>query len=271
MNEQRGLPRQRPHHPDEWLLGEDGRLGDAAGIGLDEVVRALAAPGTPEELEDETRYLSLFEVGRLQTRLDAEMEAVAERKSLRTVVISGRVAAVVAASLVAGVGMAGAYTGTLPMGLQSSAHRHLGRQMPPGGTSSVSTSAGRRLAPVPSESRSRSLASATSIPHVPPSGAAIRPDKDGVEGRCTAWSKGGLATTSSAYRQLVIDAGGVEGIADYCSSALAKPPKATQTEKATHTKPDKPPMQQRKDAGAPTGSSTSHVKATSDPPGQLKK
>ena len=260
MNEKRDVPRQRPN---DRLRDDDDRLEESVAPGIDEVVRALVAPGTPEELQDESRYLSMFREVGLQDGPEIQMEAAPERKSLRTVVISGRVAAVVAASLVTGVGMAAAYTGALPRGLQSSAHRHLGVQAPPAGSSSASNPAGRRLASVPAESRSGGLATATSIPPLAPSKAGTRTEKDGFKGRCNAWSKGGLATTSSAYHQLVVEAGGVDGIAAYCSSALAQP------SRATHTKQAKAPKQQPTDAA--TGSSKPHATVKSGPPGQLKK
>jgi hypothetical protein len=53
------------------------------------------------------------------------------------------------------------------------------------------------------------------------------PDIDGAHGRCTAWSKGELAATSTAYHRLVADAGGAEQITGYCASILGKSPKPT--------------------------------------------
>jgi hypothetical protein len=201
-----------------------------------EVIGALRGPATPEELREQEHYLQVFDtVGPGPGRV---VELTDDRaKPLRTVRIGSKVAAAVAAMLVVAVGAAAAYTGNLPRGLQSSAHRLLGVQAPP----ATSTSAGPTTAG--STPRATAATSATSgvsgVPgrSLPPTGGAtpssvtpIGPTGStiptlstppGVTGLCTAWSRGGLATTSTSYKRLATAAGGRDHIASYCAGVLA--------------------------------------------------
>jgi hypothetical protein len=199
------------------------------------VVGALRGPATPEELRDEARYLEVFDaVGPAPGRV-VELADADRRRPLRTVRISSKVAAAVAAILVAGVGAAAAYTGNLPRGLQSSAHHLLGVQAPPRTTPSTgpaTTGPGAgatSTTPGPSATPGRSLsltAGASSATPTGPAGstASLRPTPADVAGLCSAWSKGGLATTSTSYRRLALAAGGSAHVASYCAGVLASTP-----------------------------------------------
>lgn len=223
---------------------------------VDDVMRALTAPGTAEELSDKDRYLRLFLTARAGADHDVVWTSADQGKSLRTIAISGRVAAVLAASLVAGVGVAAAYTGSLPDGLQSSAHRYIGAQAPPeahsGVHSSTSTSELTSAAAAPESHRP---AATSDRPLATPSVPSV-PDLDGIKGWCTAWSKDGLAPTSPAYGRLVVRAGGADQIGAYCDPILDKASKVGHPKKSP--KSPKHPKQ------------SANAKAKAPPPGKTR-
>jgi hypothetical protein len=265
VTDQPDLSRQPPDVSARWPFADDADMNGPSAPAVNDVVRALLRPGSPEELQDEGHYLQLYDLGRSHDAEDGLLAVGVQRKPLRTVVIGGWAAAGLAATLVAGVGAAAAFTGTLPHGLQSSAHRYLGVQAPPEDSASASATASATSLPTPAltDSRSRTPPTSPAAPRVLPS-TQTPPDIDGVKGRCTAWSNGALTTTSPAYRRLVVDAGGRDQISTYCASALEKPGKAA------HTKKAKPPKHPKKSETA-NQSSKSDDKAKPAPPGHLKK
>ena len=95
------------------------------------------------------------------------------------------------------------------------------------------------------------------------SGGPSHPGIDGARGRCTAWSKGGLAATSTAYHRLVVDAGGQEQIGAYCASILGKPAKPT------HPKKTPNPSKHPKKSGATSAKKKSHAAGAPGPRGHL--
>jgi hypothetical protein len=264
VNDKRDFRRQSPDPMAEWPFGEHDGMDGAPESGVEEIVQALAAPGSPEELRDEFHYLRLFDVAGPQDGQHLPAGLPEERKSLRTRVIGGRAAAVLAASLVAGVGVAAAYAGTLPRGLQSSAHRFLGAQAPPESSGSAAIVPSSQPTPHPSDSQARRPATPPATTDGTPSVRPTPPDIDGAHGRCTAWSKGGLAATSTSYHRLMADAGGADEINAYCASILEKPPKPTHKKKA----PDSP--NHPKKSGTTSAKSRSHTAASSAPPGRLR-
>ncbi len=197
-----------------------GRKPDQVDLEIAQVVEALRAPATPEELRNQDQYLEAFDaVGPAPGRTPEPLEHD-DRKALRTIRIGAPVAAAAAVVLVAAVSAAAAYTGNLPRGLQSSAHRYLGAQAPPAVTSSAGpasspttgvsatagpSSAGASRGPVATGSSGPSSGLTASTAPTPATPA-------GVRGLCTAWSKGGLATTSPSYARLAAAAGGSDRV-----------------------------------------------------------
>jgi hypothetical protein len=191
-----------------------------------QVVGALRGPATPEELREQERYLQVFdEVGPAPGRV-VELAEPDRGRPLRTLRIGSKVAAAVAAILVVAVSAAAAYTGSLPRGLQSSAHRLLGVQAPPSTTTSTAGPSGSPTGTTagPSGTPGRSLSptnGATGTPTGPSGSPGL--STPGVAGLCTAWSQGGLATTSTSYRRLATAAGGKGHIGSYCAGVLDSP------------------------------------------------
>jgi hypothetical protein len=265
VTEKRESPRQPPHPSDERLVALHGGSEAGSVPGVDPIVDALLAPATSEELRDEGHYLDMFDLAGPQPGQQAPWRVPRAPKSLRTIRIGGRVAALLAAGLVAGVGVAAAYTGTLPRGLESMAHRNTGTQTPATRESSSSAPAASRTAPATTNSTDpRSATTTPTTPGATPSGVPTVAGIDGARGRCTAWSHGGLAPTSAAYRQLVADANGAEHISTYCASVAKKPAKPTKTRKAD-------PKKHPKERAGHAPKSRSHGTARSAPPGHLKK
>jgi hypothetical protein len=180
---------------------------------VDRLVNALRRPATASELSDQEAYLVAFD------------EAFPPRpKPLRTLVIGGRAAVVAGiAVLAAGTGAA-AYTGSLPGPLQRAAHSMVGApadQEDSGDTPDPST-AEPTGDPSATSTGQLSETGSHSPSGSPTSAAGVGPDATGPAafGLCTAWSKGGLATTSVAYRNLATAAGGADGIAAYCATVV---------------------------------------------------
>jgi len=130
---------------------------------------------------------------------------------VRTIVIGTRATIVAGVAVLAAATGAAAYTGSLPGPIQRAAHSTIGA---PTGTSTTH---------------------------------GVGPDATGPAafGLCNAWTHGGLATTSVAYRNLATAAGGADGIQAYCATIV------------------KPGGGSTEDSGSPTshpghGSPTSH-------------
>jgi hypothetical protein len=153
-------------------------------------------------------------------------------------------------------GAAAAYTGALPNSLQASAHRYLGApSVKPADdpTDSPTDSPTDEPTGTPTGSPTDTgTESPTSGPTDTRPG--VGPDATGPAafGLCTAWSHGGLATTSVAYRNLETVAGGSTGITAYCAGVLGtSTPGAHGTGSPTSHPTGHP-------ASHPTGSPTDH-------------
>src|SRR4051794_32780107 len=214
------------------------------------VVDALRQPGTAAELADEASYLRAFD----------EVNAPA-RKPMRTIVIGSRAAVVAGVVVLAAATGAAAYTGSLPGPLQRAAHSVVGA--PAGDDSSDQAGDDPTGSPTDTPTGSPSETATETPTGASTSHSPVGPDATGAAafGLCTAWSKGGLATTSVAYRHLSTAAGGADGIAAYCAT-IVKPG-------STATHGGGSPTSHAH--GSPTshahGSPTSHPGHTSHPSG----
>jgi hypothetical protein len=114
-----------------------GRVGDVPGAedleqfpGIAEIVVALRAAPTIQELKAEHAYCQLFDTVNAQPQRDWQAVRRPHGTGDRTVVVGTR-AALIAAVAVAAIGAtAAAYAGALPARLQQSAHRLIGAPGP---------------------------------------------------------------------------------------------------------------------------------------------
>lgn len=140
--------------------------------------------------------------------------------SLFTVFATSKVAAgaLAAGALAVGGTGAAAYAGALPTAVQQSAHELLGAPAPHvGGVSTTATAdaaSGTDAKAGATETEATAGATASSKPS-----AAVGVDATGpaAYGLCTAFTKGGLATSSQAFKSLSIAAGGEASIESYCA------------------------------------------------------
>lgn len=210
--------------PDLWLVdrlvdgtSEPGEAFDADVERLAELVSALRRPASGAELAAEKWYVSAFE--------DAQAD---QRKPLRTIVIGSRAVVVAGIAIVAAATGAAAYTGSLPGPLQRAAHSVVGAPADDQGSSDAGEDAGDDPTGEPSDDPTGTpTGSPNEDPTASPTGSpgssrAVGPDATGPAafGLCTAWSKGGLSTTSVAYRNLETASGGAGGIAAYCATVV---------------------------------------------------
>lgn len=183
---------------------------------LGELLAALTAPATPEELRAEAEVRAAFVAARGSGRSPGAHPRRRFRSG-RPVVLSllaGKLAAG-AAAVTLGATAAAAYAGALPAPLQELAHRTV--RAPAAGAVTVvpaTPSPTGTAQPTPSASPS---------PTPSPTGAGQGPDATGpaVFGLCTAYRSGGLAPSSTAYRSLAAAAGGPGGIDAYCATVPA--------------------------------------------------
>jgi hypothetical protein len=189
---------------------------------------ALVAPPTAGELAGEAAVVAAFD--QVSAGVSSTRTPTSRRARMLTSLVASKLAIAAATAGVAVAGTAAAaYTGALPDGLQNAAHRTIGA--PAAGTDH----AGPAAAAPSAEPTSSDDATSTGSPTSTPTG----PDATGAAafGLCTAYTHGGLATTSVAYTSLVKAAGGdATKIDGYC---------------ATVTQPGSAPSH-------PTGSPTSH-------------
>jgi hypothetical protein len=137
--------------------------------------------------------------------------------SFFTVLVGSKIAmgALAIGTIAAGGTAAAAYTGSLPTPLQQAAHGLIG-------------------APAPTESEiAEPTAAATATPTATatpgpgsttdPTASPVGPDATGPAafGLCTAFTHGGLATSSTAYASLVTAAGGANALTSYCATVSA--------------------------------------------------
>ncbi len=224
-----------PDPPDPWAaerLIDRPPSGVEPSIGsVEAVVEALRAPGAPSELGSQETYLQVFDTvqgGRRPPRA----AGTTGRGSVRTVVVGVRAAAAALALVLAVGGVAAAYAGGLPRSAQRAAHRLIGAPAPGSHSTRETTapsSARTNAATRPSSggasssaaAGSRTAGSTTAGPAGSDRTTMAPPTDPAAFGQCTAWSKGGLASTSAAYRKLATAAGGEAGIPAYCAAVLA--------------------------------------------------
>ena len=130
--------------------------------------------------------------------------------SFFTVLVTSKIAigALALGTLAAGGTAVAAYTGTLPAPLQQSAHTLIGAPAATGTESDTAT-------PDP-----------TKTPN--PTATPVGPDATGPAafGLCTAYTHGGLNSSSTAYKSLVVAASGSADIKTYCAT-IVKPGSAS--------------------------------------------
>jgi hypothetical protein len=165
--------------------------------------------------------------------------------SFFTVLVTSKIAigALALGTVAAGGTAVAAYTGTLPAPLQRSAHSLIG-------------------APAPAESEEVDAAATADPTETPgptetpkPTGTPVGPDATGPAafGLCTAFTHGGLSTSSTAYRSLVVAASSSTDIAAYCATIVhpgkivapsdtstASPARPSQAAQGTDHKPTAP-------------------------------
>lgn len=178
---------------------------------------------------------------------------------MRTLVIGSRAGIVAGAAVIAAATGAAAYSGSLPGPMQRAAHSTIGA--PAADDEQSSDEATDEPTGSPTETPTESP---TGGPTDSPTSSATKtngvgPDATGPAafGLCNAWSHGGLATVSVAYRNLAAAAGGADGIQAYCAT-IVKPGGGSPTSHPGHGSPTSHPGH-----GSPTshpghGSPTSH-------------
>lgn len=143
--------------------------------------------------------------------------------SLFTVIATSKVAAsaLAAGALAVGGTGAAAYAGALPTDIQQSAHELLGAPAPQvAGVSGAAEADASAEATVEADAESGATADVDASAK---SGIAAGVDAAGpaAYGLCTAFAKGGLATSSEGYASLSIAAGGEASIEGYCAEIEA--------------------------------------------------
>jgi hypothetical protein len=256
MNEKR-TPEGQPidEQPDLWLVDQlmagvrlPSSTPERERVRMQRIVDALRAPATTEELADEATYLALF-----------DQSLTGRNKPVRTIVLGSRAAIVAGVVVVAAATGAAAYTGSLPGSVQNAAHSVIGA--PAADDDQDSEDVGDDPTGSPTESPTETQTGTPTSSASKSNG--VGPDATGPAafGLCNAWSHGGLATTSVAYRNLAAAAGGADGIQAYCATVI-KPGGGS-----THGSPTSKPGH-----GSPTshpghGSPSSHPNKTAHPKG----
>ena len=147
--------------------------------------------------------------------------------SLFTVFATSKIAAsaLAAGTLAVGGTGAAAFAGALPSDVQQSAHELLGAPAPHvGGVSETATAdANAEASASATPSASADAAAETDNAKAGASATAVGPDATGpaAYGLCTAFTKGGLATSSTGFASLAIAAEGEANIDSYCADVVA--------------------------------------------------
>jgi hypothetical protein len=250
---------------DHWLVerltADPTAARDDDERALADLFAALRAPADEAELAERRDYLAAFAAAQAATAGSASTQtlgpdsAPTRRTSmLGTFLATKTVVAAVALGTLGTATAAAAFTGTLPDALQKVAHDTVG----------APTSHRPEPKPTPTPSGTPSD-KAHAKPGATPSGTGKGPDAKGsaAYGLCTAYTHGGLATTSTAYRNLATAAGGSTKISAYC--ATVPHPGSTKNQSgqsqgdSTGKPTDKPnPHSTGKPSDHPTGSPTSH-------------
>jgi hypothetical protein len=226
-----------PAPDDPWPAPDDAAVR--------QIVEALTAPATPEELADEARYLAAF------TARGAPPPAPSGRR------IRGRFVLAGAAAALAVTGTAAAVTGTIgrtttpPETPPTTSAPPPKTSAPPGGggpstppSVHASTDPGRRstttgrpttpppAAPVPSARPSHS-ATGPSAPSravkpnpspTPSPSSKKHPPESALRAYCRSYLEGKLKEDSKRYRELVDAAGGADHVREYCEAVVASKP-----------------------------------------------
>jgi hypothetical protein len=207
---------------DRMLAGDPTAEGSAA---LTALLSAATAPGTSGELAGEKAVLKAFRAAGSGTSL-SRTPSRARRTSVLSTFLAGKAVAAAAAGGIAIAGTAAAaYTGNLPDALQDVAAQTIGAP-----------------AADATDAPAEHPAPAVTPAGAPTSATPVGPDASGnaAFGLCTAWDKGGVATTSVAYDALVKAAGGENKIDAYCDS-VDKPGEAAEHAATPSAKPDAKP------------------------------
>lgn len=147
--------------------------------------------------------------------------------SLFTVFATSKIAAsaLAAGTLAVGGTGAAAFAGALPSDVQQSAHELLGAPAPHvGGVSETATAdANAEASASATPSASADAAAESDNAKAEASATAVGPDATGpaAYGLCTAFTKGGLATSSTGFASLAIAAEGEANIDSYCADVVA--------------------------------------------------
>jgi hypothetical protein len=167
--------------------------------GVSEVLRAAPAPATPSELAGQAAMMSAFRRMHLSTHGAPSRRRVFERPRMLTTILSGKIAAALAAAAVGATGAAtAAYAGVLPDNVQTLAHHLIAAPAPhadsdaslvvaldasgspsPSDSVSVSPSPSDSASPSPSPSPSDSDSAS------PSASPSVAPEAFGL---CNAWS-----------------------------------------------------------------------------------
>jgi hypothetical protein len=261
-----------PSHVDDFGVADMFLAGrtDVLSEDLTAVFHAASGPARASELAgaaDAMETFLTFGPGAAVT-LEAELSAPPARMPMRRRLVASMVAA---GLLLTGVSAA-AYAGALPGPLQTVADR-----MMSAGTADSTPAAG-----LPSDEstptdettpESTPTEEPTSSPEADPS-TTVKNNATGpaAYGLCTAFTKGGLAPTSTSYANLVAAAGGVDQVDAYCADVIAakkgadptaKPPKTTHEKKAKRM-PDKPVKDKAPKDKAPKDASTALPSSVGD-------
>ncbi len=155
--------------------------------------------------------------------------------SLFTVFATSKIAAsaLAAGTLAVGGTGAAAFAGALPSDVQQSAHELLGAPAPHvGGVSETATAdANAEASASATPSASADAAAESDNAKAEASATAVGPDAAGpaAYGLCTAFTKGGLAASSTGFASLAIAAEGEANIDSYCADVVAAVPSPTAT------------------------------------------
>ena len=268
-----GDPADQPIDP--WLVerltADPATARDHDEQALATLFAALRGPATEAELDRHQDYLATFAAAQStptrssiapnesappqfgQPRMRRGNPIPPRRASMLHALLTAKTVVAAAALATATATAAAAYTGTLPDALQDAAHRAIGA--PAASTTADSTKEATNHALTASQGKSSATASAT----------GQGPDATGpaAYGLCNAYTHGGLASTSAAYRNLATAAGGPEQITTYCSiiprpgtSAATTAGKTKQSSEHPTGKPSEHPT--GKPSSAPTGVPSEH-------------
>ena len=220
MADQTRDPTPAPQEP--WPAPDDAAVR--------QIVDALTAPATPEELADEAHYLAAF------TALATAPSGPSRRRRRGRLVMAG------AAAALAVTGTAAAVTGTISRTTTPATRTPLTTSAPaptksaptgssvPGTTSSLDRSEQPTRTPASTTSppaasptaTSRSTPSASGTPR--PSSSGKQTPTPALREACRAYLRGKLKEDSRKYRALVDAAGGATRVQAYCEALAAPEP-----------------------------------------------